>query len=114
MSEADNTIEEALWKKVCEDFDDDAAHRGYVTHCQRADLLAVAAGRYREHKDQLESESQYAQADKRLAAIASLAVASLDAKRTTPAAPKASKVLTIIVTVLTLAAAVGLVKALML
>jgi len=69
---------EALWKKVLDHWDDDAAHRAFIDYCQVQDRLVEAAVRYRGMKGDRERGPS---ADKRLAAITVLAMAKLETLR---------------------------------
>jgi hypothetical protein len=114
---ADQATFEALWKKVLADFDGDEAHGAFVQHAQRADLLPEAAKRYRLYREQLEQEAKadkLEKIDKRLGGIAMLAMAQLDASKTEPTPSNWRRIFTLVVALMTIAAIVGLFKALML
>jgi hypothetical protein len=70
---------EALWKNVLDHWDDDRAHGAFLEHCQHSDQLPEAAARYRGMKGDRERS---AIADKKLAAVAIVALAKLEATRT--------------------------------
>jgi hypothetical protein len=70
---------EALWAHVLAHWDDDKAHAAFLEHCQEQDRLLAAAKRYRGLKG---SPQHDAQAERRLAAVAILAMARLDRSRT--------------------------------
>jgi hypothetical protein len=72
---------EALWKNVLDRWDDDRAHGGFLEHCQLTDQLAEAAARYRGMKGDRERGGA---AEKRLAGVAIVALAKLEATRTPP------------------------------
>lgn len=75
---------EALWKTVLDRWSDDRTHGAFLEYCGASDQLAEAATRYRGMKgDRDRSEI----AEKRLAAIAVIAIAKLEATRS-PARPK--------------------------
>ncbi len=74
-----DAVLEALWKKVLDDFEDDAAHARFIEHCRSTNQLLEAAVRYRGMKG---DHARGRQADKRLGAIATLAIASLETTRT--------------------------------
>jgi hypothetical protein len=76
---------EALWKNVLDRWDDDRAHGAFLEHCQASDQLAEAAARYRGMKGDHE---RGAAAEKRLAGIAIVALAKLEATRTPPSASR--------------------------
>lgn len=86
---------EALWKRVVDGWDDDAAHRTFLEHCAEEDRLPEAAARYRGMKG---DRDRGPAAEKRLAAVAALAVAKLESTRTSaPAARRdAGKLLLIV------------------
>lgn len=71
---------EALWKKVVDDWDSDAAHGAFVEHCQLTDQLLEAAVRYRGMSG---DRDRGPSAKKRLEGISLLALAKLEAARTT-------------------------------
>jgi hypothetical protein len=74
---------EALWKKVCDEWDDDAAHGAFLQYCDQADQLVEAAVRYRGMTGDHEKGST---AEKRLRGVAMLAMAKLETQRAaTPA-----------------------------
>lgn len=75
---SDPTLE-ALWKHVLDHWEEDAAHGAFLEHCQRADQLVEAAVRYRGMKGDRERGKA---AEKRLAGVALLALAKLEASRT--------------------------------
>ena len=69
---------EALWKSVLDQWQEDRAHRAFLDYCDASDQLAEAAARYRGMKgDRNRSEI----AEKRLAGIAFIALAKLEASR---------------------------------
>ncbi|HTA91461.1 MAG TPA: hypothetical protein VK745_17875 [Polyangiaceae bacterium] len=72
---------ETLWKNVLDHWDDERAHGVFLEHCQVTDQLAEAAARYRGMKGDSE---RGALADKRLAGVAIVALAKLEATRTQP------------------------------
>jgi Lon protease-like protein len=92
---AANPVTEALWLKVLEDFESDKAHQAFLTHCRDADVLPEAARRYSQRKNTLnESQSEEREAiDKRMAAIALLAMSQLEERRTPPNS-RAKRILT--------------------
>jgi hypothetical protein len=69
---------EALWKNVVDRWEDDAAHVAFIDHCQNQDALVEAAVRYR---GMAGDHERSAQAQKRLGAIAVLAMARLESLR---------------------------------
>jgi hypothetical protein len=72
---------EALWKRVVDGWEDDAAHGMFLEHCQSTDRLLEAAVRYRGMTGDRERGPS---AEKRLKGVAILAMASLEASRTSP------------------------------
>jgi len=72
---------EALWKNVLDRWDDERAHGAFLEHCQATDQLAEAAARYRGMKGDRERGPV---AEKRLAGVAIVALAKLEATRSRP------------------------------
>jgi hypothetical protein len=70
---------EAHWKKVVDHWDDDAAHRAFIEHCASSEKLAEGAARYRGMTGDRDRGDQ---AQRRLAAIAAVAMARLETLRT--------------------------------
>lgn len=89
MSDAE--LDEA-WERVLAEWDDDKVHGAFLARCQAAKDLGEAARRYRslvepgspfrERVDRLEA------AQKRLSAVATLAVLDMHAHRTEPQKPR--------------------------
>ena len=73
-----DAVLEALWKKVLDNWDDDAAHGAFLEHCQSSQQLVEAAVRYRGMKGDRERGEL---AEKRLKGVAILAMASLESMR---------------------------------
>ena len=73
-----DAVLEALWKNVLDRWDDDAVHGSFIDHCQQSDQLVEAAVRYRGMAGDRERGQQ---AQKRLNAIAALAMARLEGLR---------------------------------
>jgi len=69
---------EALWKSVLDRWDEDRAHGAFLDYCGATDQLAEAAARYRGMKG---DRDRSAVAEKRLAGIAIVALAKLEATR---------------------------------
>ena len=69
---------EVLWKHVTSHWDDEAAHRAFLEHCRVNDRLVEAAVRYRGMKG---DHVRGALAEKKLAAIAALALTRLETER---------------------------------
>jgi hypothetical protein len=75
----------ALWQKVCEDFSATPAHEAFLRFCHEEGELPYAASCYRGRKDALpEGDPEREAIDKRLAAIAILAMSQLDLHRSEP------------------------------
>ena len=72
---------EALWKNVLDRWDEERAHGAFLEHCQATDQLAEAAARYRGMKGDRERGII---AEKRLAGVAIVALAKLEATRSPP------------------------------
>lgn len=109
-----DAVTDALWKRVCADFESDKAHQAFLTHCQQADALVEAARLYRDHKHTLnEDQADEREAvDKRLAAIAVLAMSQLDERRSQPRdTSRGTKILTVIAAVLAVASVIALAQA---
>ena len=70
---------EALWKRVVDQWDDQAAHGAFLDHCQSRDQLAEAAARYRGMSGDRERGDA---AKKRLQGVTILALARLESERT--------------------------------
>jgi hypothetical protein len=70
---------ETLWKHVLDRWEEDAAHRAFLEHCQRNDLLVEAAVRYRGMQG---DHARGPLAEQKLTAIRALALARLAASRT--------------------------------
>jgi hypothetical protein len=100
---------EALWQQVLARWDQEAPHTAFLEACRARGALAEAARCYREVADDAAyAETRVAEARKRLAAIAIIAVAELDATRTRrPARSELRRVIEVVV-VLVLTAAVCL------
>jgi len=76
---------EALWKNVLDRWDDERAHGAFLELCQATDQLAEAAARYRGMKG---DRDRSAVAEKRLAGIAIVALAKLEATRSKAPPPR--------------------------
>jgi hypothetical protein len=70
---------ETLWKHVLDHWDEEAAHRAFLEHCNQANLLVEAAVRYRGMKG---DHARGALAEQKLTAIRALALSRLAAART--------------------------------
>jgi hypothetical protein len=69
---------ETLWKHVTSHWEDEAAHRAFLEHCRVNDRLVEAAVRYRGMKG---DHARGAVAEKKLQAIAALALTRLEVER---------------------------------
>lgn len=95
---------ETLWKHVLDHWEDEAAHRAFLEHCRVQDALVEAAVRYRGMKGDREKGSL---AEKKLAAIAMLAMTKLEGLRTKDR-PRRSHAIGIALVVIFLGATFGL------
>jgi hypothetical protein len=81
-----------LWQQVLERWSDDAAHAAFLEYARATKQLGAAAARYRDEVKQAgayrEDATRVETAQKRLNAIALLALADLDASRTEPQAAR--------------------------
>lgn len=82
-----DTALETLWKHVLDHWDDEAAHRAFLEHCRTSDRLVEAAVRYRGMKG---DHARGPLAEKKLTAIAALALTRLEAERSPPRTKQAS------------------------
>lgn len=76
-SSADPVLE-ALWKRVLDAWDDDATHAAFLDYCQKSDRLVDAAVRYR---GMTGDRSRAPVAEKKLKAVAVLAMTRLEVAR---------------------------------
>lgn len=72
---------EVLWKHVLQDFDDDRRHMAFLEQCQRSNQLVEAAVRYR---GMTGDEKRGEAAKRQLKRVTLLAMAQLEAARTSP------------------------------
>ena len=100
---ADSALE-TLWKHALDHWDNDAAHRAFLEHCQKHGQLVEAAVRYRGMKG---DHARGAVADKKLAAITALALARLETARS-PNRRKQGRWLGLVLVALFVAATLGL------
>ena len=100
---ADSTLE-TLWKHALDHWDNDAAHRAFLEHCQKSGQLVEAAVRYRGMKG---DHARGALAEKKLTAITALALARLELSRT-PDRKKQGRLLSIVLIALFVIGTVGL------
>jgi hypothetical protein len=76
-SPPDPTLE-ALWKRVIDEWEDDARHAAFLDYCQKSDRLVDAAVRYRG----MAGDRERAQvSEKKLKAVALLAMTRLEVTR---------------------------------
>ncbi len=114
---ADEAIAKALWRKVTDDFGSDDAHLKLVEHFRGRGELGDAAQLYRQHQETLDPDGDdetRALIEKRLSAIAILAVAQLDGSRTEPG-PRSLAVhlFMVVLGLICIVAIAGLIKALL-
>jgi hypothetical protein len=95
---------EALWKNALDRWEDDSAHGAFVEHCQQSDQLVEAAVRYR---GMAGDRGRGEQAQKRLNAIAVLALARLEGMRS-PSKREPSRAGAYLLIVMFIAASIGL------
>lgn len=76
-----NPSVEALWAHVLDHWNDDKAHAAFLQYCDEANLLPEAAARYR---GMASDHSRAELAEKKLKAVAVLALAKLETQRTQP------------------------------
>lgn len=74
-----DTALETLWKHALDHWDDEAAHRAFLQHCEHRNLLPEAALRYRGMKG---DHVRGAVAEQMLKTITALAMARLESART--------------------------------
>ncbi|APR85740.1 Hypothetical protein A7982_11089 [Minicystis rosea] len=77
-----------LWHRVLDTWTDDAAHAAFLDHCRKTQQLGQGAAHYREEVRRAsayrEDPTRVESAQKRLNAIAMLAMLDLDTRRTAP------------------------------
>jgi hypothetical protein len=115
MSDGDGTtLEDAAWARVAADYFDPEPHRAFVALSVRTGRLAEAARRYRQAREALGADDVALRSllDERLAAIALLAVAELDAQRTPQPPMRSSRWLVLMATFMALASGAMLLWAL--
>ena len=93
---------ETLWKHVANHWEDEAAHRAFLEHCRVNDRLVEAAVRYRGMKG---DHARGALAEKKLAAIAALALTRLEAERSPARAKTNNAILYFLIALFTLGGA---------
>lgn len=75
---------EQLWKRVLDEWGDEATHSAFLDYCQRSDRLVDAAVRYRGMAGDRERAPV---AEKKLKAVAILALARLEVARLSDRSP---------------------------
>ena len=84
---SDTRLDE-LWQQVLDAWSDDAAHAAFLDHARATKQLGAAAARYREELEPSgacrDDATRVETAQKRLNAVAMLALADLEASRTPP------------------------------
>lgn len=115
---------DVLWTQVCDGWDDEKRHHAFIQYCLEHQVLGEAARRYRAVSDgeaapnsgevpptgsYRSAKLQGDEARKRLAAIAILAMSSIDEHRTDGGARTPNLILRVAAVVLFLAAVVALV-----
>jgi hypothetical protein len=95
---------EALWRHVTSHWEDEAAHRAFLEHCRVNDRLVEAAVRYRGMKG---DHARGALAEKKLQAIAALALTRLEVERS-PAAGRSKNLGAYVLIAIFLAGSAGL------
>lgn len=78
MSAQRDPVLEALWKRVTDDWDAEPAHTAFLEYCRSSDQLVEAAVRYRGMSG---DHARAALAEKKLKAVALLAMSRLEASR---------------------------------
>lgn len=84
MVEKDPALE-ALWKQVLDAWEDDATHNAFLEYCRARDQLVEAAVRYR---GMAGDHSRAVIAEKKLKAVALLAMTKLEVSRSEPPASR--------------------------
>jgi hypothetical protein len=102
---------EALWQKARADFRADDPNRAFIEHCRQSQLLPEAARRYREERDRVDEAAREPIA-RRLAAIATIAMAQLDAQKREPPKRRTHPAFVILAALVLLLTIYGLVVAL--
>jgi hypothetical protein len=95
---------DTLWKHALDHWDEEAAHRAFLEHCRVNDRLVEAAVRYRGMKG---DHTRGPLAEKKLQAIAALALTRLEAERS-PARAKQGGAIGYVLIALFLAGTAGL------
>lgn len=78
MSVQRDPVLEALWKRVTDDWDAEPAHTAFLEYCRSSEQLVEAAVRYRGMSG---DHARAALAEKKLKAVALLAMSRLEASR---------------------------------
>ena len=83
-----NPILDALWKRATDNWDDEAAHGAFLEYCREHNCLVEAAVRYR---GMSADRDRHALAEKKLKAVALLAMTELEAARSRPISKSAAR-----------------------
>lgn len=78
---ASDPVLDALWKRVTDDFADEKAHGAFLDYCRTNERLVEAAVRYR---GMVGDRDRAAAAEKKLKAVALLAMTELESSRSPP------------------------------
>jgi hypothetical protein len=95
---------ETLWKHALDHWDNEAAHRAFLEHCQKHDRLVEAAVRYRGMRG---DHARGAIAEQKLTAITALAFARLESARS-PDRRKQGRALGLVLVAVFIAGTIGL------
>jgi hypothetical protein len=104
MSAPPDPTLEALWKRVTDAWDDERAHGAFLDYCRAGDRLVEAAVRYR---GMAGDRARSAMAEKKLKAVALLAMTQLEVHRT-PAPRVRRQALSLSLIVVFISATIGL------
>jgi hypothetical protein len=96
---------EGLWKKVLDDWDDEAAHGAFIEHCRSTKQLQEAAVRYR---GMAGDHARGAVAERRLRGLTVVALSTLETTRTTAPTARYATLARIAVILLFLAGSIAL------
>jgi len=100
---ADSALE-TLWKHALDHWDNEAAHRAFLEHCQKQGQLVEAAVRYRGMKG---DHARGPTAEKKLTTITALALARLETART-PDRRKQGRLIGVVLVAMFVAGSIGL------
>ncbi len=88
MAMSSDPVLEALWKRALDQWDDEARHHAFLDYCRTRQCLAEAAARYR---GMSADRTRHEQADRKLKAVALLAMTMLETERSLPREPSAGR-----------------------